>query len=127
MSSLAWAGHLIHVAIPESRGIHVGWDNFLSTPPHPSGLLPFFTGNWGAYAQNPDTPAHIFNSSQGAGTAILTFLGGFNPQTSSLWLTDMAITIGNLSTPINDSPLVRAFINNLPAYRQRLTPFMRGL
>ncbi len=35
--------------------------------------------------------------------------------------------LGNLSTPINDSPLARAFINNLPAYRQGLTPFMRGL
>ncbi|MEM7555560.1 MAG: photosystem I reaction center subunit XI [Cyanobacteria bacterium P01_A01_bin.84] len=35
--------------------------------------------------------------------------------------------IANLSTPINDSPLARAFINNLPAYRKGLTPFMRGL
>ncbi|MEH1972748.1 MAG: photosystem I reaction center subunit XI [Nostoc sp.] len=35
--------------------------------------------------------------------------------------------LGNLSTPINDSPLVRAFIENLPAYRKGLTPFMRGL
>ncbi|MBD2067748.1 photosystem I core protein PsaB, partial [Leptolyngbya sp. FACHB-671] len=89
-SSLAWAGHLIHVAIPESRGQHVGWDNFLSTPPHPAGLKPFFTGNWGVYAQNPDTPDHLFSTSQGAGDAILTFLGGFHPQTQSLWLTDMA-------------------------------------
>ncbi|NJL62422.1 MAG: photosystem I reaction center protein subunit XI [Methylacidiphilales bacterium] len=35
--------------------------------------------------------------------------------------------LGNLSTPINDSPLAKAFINNLPAYRKGLTPFMRGL
>lgn len=35
--------------------------------------------------------------------------------------------LGNLSTPINDSPLVRAFIRNLPAYRPGLTPFIRGL
>lgn len=34
---------------------------------------------------------------------------------------------GNLSTPFNDSPLVRAYIRNLPAYRPGLTPFMRGL
>jgi photosystem I subunit XI len=34
---------------------------------------------------------------------------------------------GNLSTPINDSPLVKAYIQNLPAYRAGLTPFMRGL
>ncbi|BAY85953.1 photosystem I reaction center protein subunit XI [Calothrix parasitica NIES-267] len=35
--------------------------------------------------------------------------------------------VANLSTPINDSPLAKAFINNLPAYRKGLTPFMRGL
>ncbi|MBW4417729.1 MAG: photosystem I core protein PsaB [Myxacorys californica WJT36-NPBG1] len=90
VSSLAWTGHLVHVAIPESRGQHVGWGNFLSTLPHPAGLQPFFTGNWGAYAQNPDTANHVFGTAQGSGTAILTFLGGFNPQTESLWLTDMA-------------------------------------
>ena len=33
---------------------------------------------------------HIFGTSEGSGTAILTFLGGFHPQTQSLWLTDMA-------------------------------------
>ncbi len=90
VSSLAWTGHLVHVAIPESRGQHVGWDNFLSTPPHPAGLGPFFSLNWGMYAQNPDTANHVFGTSEGAGTAILTFLGGFHPQTESLWLTDIA-------------------------------------
>ena len=90
VSSLAWTGHLVHVAIPESRGQHVGWDNFLSTPPHPAGLGPFFSLNWGVYAQNPDSANHIFGTSEGAGTAILTFLGGFHPQTESLWLTDIA-------------------------------------
>ncbi|HIK13962.1 MAG TPA: photosystem I core protein PsaB [Leptolyngbyaceae cyanobacterium M33_DOE_097] len=90
VSSLAWTGHLVHVAIPESRGQHVGWDNFLSTLPHPAGLRPFFTGNWGVYAANPDTAGHVFGTGDGAGSAILTFLGGFHPQTESLWLTDIA-------------------------------------
>ncbi|MCT7962139.1 photosystem I core protein PsaB [Laspinema sp. D1] len=90
VSSLAWTGHLVHVAIPESRGVHVGWDNFLSVKPHPAGLAPFFTGNWGVYAQNPDTANHVFGTAQGSGSAILTFLGGFHPQTESLWLTDIA-------------------------------------
>ncbi|MBT9310877.1 photosystem I core protein PsaB [Leptothoe kymatousa] len=90
VSSLAWTGHLVHVAIPESRGVHVGWDNFLTVMPHPAGLAPFFSGNWGVYAQNPDTVNHVFGTSEGSGTAILTFLGGFHPQTESLWLTDMA-------------------------------------
>jgi photosystem I P700 chlorophyll a apoprotein A2 len=89
-SSIAWTGHLVHVAIPESRGVHVGWDNFLSVAPHPAGLGPFFTGNWGVYAQNPDAAGQIFGTTTGAGTAILTFLGGFHPQTESLWLTDIA-------------------------------------
>ena len=69
VSSLAWTGHLVHVAIPESRGIHIGWDNFTTQLPHPLGLQPFFTGNWSVYAQNPDTSAHIFGTSEGAGTA----------------------------------------------------------
>jgi photosystem I P700 chlorophyll a apoprotein A2 len=89
-SSVAWTGHLIHVAIPASRGVRVGWDNFLTTLPHPEGLKPFFSGNWGAYAANPDTKDQIFNTTEGAGTAILTFVGGFHPQTQAMWLTDIA-------------------------------------
>jgi photosystem I P700 chlorophyll a apoprotein A2 len=89
ISSLGWAGHLTHVALPASRGIKIGWDNFLSNPPHPDGLRPFFSGNWSAYAKNPDSINHIFGTNEGAGTAILTFLGGFHPQTESLWLTDI--------------------------------------
>ncbi|MEO0458139.1 MAG: photosystem I reaction center subunit XI [Cyanobacteria bacterium P01_A01_bin.114] len=34
---------------------------------------------------------------------------------------------GNLATPINNSSLVKTYINNLPAYRPGLTPFLRGL
>jgi photosystem I P700 chlorophyll a apoprotein A2 len=90
VSSLAWSGHLIHVAIPESRGNHVRWDNFMTQSPHPSGLNSFFNGNWSAYAENPDSLNHVFSTSNGAGTAILTFLGGFHPETKSLWLTDIA-------------------------------------
>ncbi len=89
-SSIAWTGHLVHVAIPESRGQHIGWDNWLKVMPHPEGLTPFFSGNWGAYAQNPDSLDAVFGTSQGAGTAIFTFLGGLHPQSESLWLTDIA-------------------------------------
>ena len=89
-SSLAWTGHLIHVSIPESRGQHVRWDNFLSSLPHPEGLAPFFSGHWSIYSDNPDASDHIFGSAEKTGTAILTFLGGLNPETKSLWLTDIA-------------------------------------
>jgi photosystem I P700 chlorophyll a apoprotein A2 len=58
--------------------------------PHPAGLRPISSMNWGVYAENPDSPTHIFGTSEGAGTAILTFIGGFHPQTRSLWLTDIA-------------------------------------
>ena len=90
VSSLAWTGHLVHVAIPESRGQHVRWNNFTSYLPHPDGLYPFFTGNWSAYSKNPDSVGHIFGTPDKAGSAILTFLGGFHPNSQSLWLTDMA-------------------------------------
>ncbi|KAL2244157.1 UNVERIFIED_CONTAM: Photosystem I chlorophyll a apoprotein A2 [Sesamum indicum] len=90
VSSLAWTGHLVHVAIPGSRGEYVRWNNFLDVLPHPQGLGPLFTGQWNLYAQNPDSSSHLFGTSQGAGTAILTLLGGFHPQTQSLWLTDIA-------------------------------------
>ena len=35
--------------------------------------------------------------------------------------------VGHLSTPISDSALTRAWINNLPAYRKGLSPILRGL
>ncbi|GMI67491.1 hypothetical protein like ATCG00340 [Hibiscus trionum] len=90
VSSLAWTGHLVHVAIPGSRGEYVRWNNFLDVLPHPQGLGPFFSRQWNLYAQNPDSSSHLFGTSQGSGTAILTLLGGFHPQTQSLWLTDIA-------------------------------------
>lgn len=40
VSSLAWTGHLVHVAIPGSRGEYVRWNNFLEVLPHPQGLGP---------------------------------------------------------------------------------------
>ncbi|MGF1489531.1 MAG: photosystem I reaction center subunit XI [Prochloraceae cyanobacterium] len=35
--------------------------------------------------------------------------------------------VGNLATPINSSEFSTAFIRNLPAYRQGLSPIRRGL
>jgi photosystem I P700 chlorophyll a apoprotein A2 len=96
-ASIAWAGHLVHVAIPASRGIEITYsplaESFLAhkyKKPHPGGLGPLFSCNWHEYALNPDSANHIFGTSEGAGTAMLTFLGSFHPQTNSLWLTDIA-------------------------------------
>jgi len=35
--------------------------------------------------------------------------------------------VGNLETPINSSPIVKAYINNLPAYRRWVSPLVRGI
>ncbi|CAN6483144.1 unnamed protein product [Victoria cruziana] len=77
VSSLAWAAYLVHVAIPGSRGEYVSWNNFLDVLPYLQALGPLFIGQWNLYGQ-------------GAGTAILTLLEGFHPQTQNLWLTDIA-------------------------------------
>ncbi|KAL4322497.1 hypothetical protein HN51_067621 [Arachis hypogaea] len=89
VSSLASTGHLVHVAIPGVRGEYVRWNNFLGVLPHPLGLGPLFTGQWNLYAQNPYSSSHLFSTPQRAEIAILTLLGGFHPQTQSLWMTDI--------------------------------------
>ncbi|CAN6483147.1 unnamed protein product [Victoria cruziana] len=101
VSSLAWATYLVHVAIPGSRDEYVRWNNFLDVLPYLKGLGTLFIGQWNLYAQGAGTT--ILTPSRGIpstnskfmadrywGTAILTLLGGFHPQTQSLWLTDIA-------------------------------------
>ncbi|MEH2076048.1 MAG: photosystem I core protein PsaA [Nostoc sp.] len=86
--SLGWAGHLIHVSNPTNKLLDAGvalkdiplphefiLNKDLLTELYPSfaaGLAPFFTLNWGQYAD------------------FLTFKGGLNPVTGGLWMTDIA-------------------------------------
>jgi len=88
LGSLAWAGHQIHIGNPINKLLDSGMDpkdlpdpheflinrDFLSVlyPSFKQGLVPFFTFNWSVYSD------------------ILTFKGGLNPITASLWLTDVA-------------------------------------
>lgn len=88
LGSLSWAGHQIHVALPINKLLDAGVDpadiplpqefilnSSLMAELYPSfakGLTPFWTLNWGQYAD------------------FLTFKGGLNPVTGSLWLTDTA-------------------------------------
>jgi len=88
LGSLAWSGHQIHIGNPINKLLDSGMDPKDLPDPHeflinrelisslyPSfklGLVPFFTGDWTKY------------------TDILTFKGGLNPTTASLWLTDVA-------------------------------------
>ena len=85
--SLSWAGHLIHVSLPVNKLLDSGvaadkiplphefFDASLMAELYPSfaqGIKPFFSLNWGVYSD------------------FLTFNGGLNPTTGSLWLTDIA-------------------------------------
>ncbi|MBD2571019.1 photosystem I core protein PsaA [Anabaena lutea] len=86
--SLGWAGHLIHVSAPTNKLLDAGvaikdiplphefiLNKDLLTELYPSfasGLTPFFTLNWGTYAD------------------ILTFKGGLNPVTGGLWMSDIS-------------------------------------
>ncbi len=88
LGCLGWTGHLIHVALPVNAMLDQGmkaadiplpqvylFDTAFMAKFYPSfsqGLTPFFTGNWAAYSD------------------FLTFKGGLNPQTGSLWMTDIA-------------------------------------
>ncbi len=88
LGSLSWAGHQIHVALPVNKLLDAGvapgdiplpqefiLNSSLMTELFPSfaqGLTPFWTLNWGQYSD------------------FLTFKGGLNPITGSLWLTDTA-------------------------------------
>jgi photosystem I P700 chlorophyll a apoprotein A1 len=88
LGSLSWAGHQIHVALPVNQMLNKGMKPSEIPLPHeyafdaakmgeffPSfkqGLVPFFTLNWGVYKD------------------FLTFKGGLDPQTGSLWMTDIA-------------------------------------
>jgi photosystem I P700 chlorophyll a apoprotein A1 len=85
--SLGWTGHLIHVSLPVNKLLDSGvaakdiplphefFDASTMAELYPSfaqGLKPFFTLDWAVYSD------------------FLTFKGGLNPTTGSLWLTDIA-------------------------------------
>jgi photosystem I P700 chlorophyll a apoprotein A1 len=88
LGCLSWAGHQIHVALPINKLLDAGvapgdiplpqefiLNSNLMAELYPSfaqGLTPFWTLNWGQYAD------------------FLTFKGGLNPVTGGLWLTDVA-------------------------------------
>jgi photosystem I P700 chlorophyll a apoprotein A1 len=88
LGCLSWSGHQIHISLPINKLLDAGvapqeiplphellFNQDLMAQLYPSfgkGLLPFFTLNWNEYSD------------------FLTFKGGLNPITGSLWLTDTA-------------------------------------
>ncbi len=75
-ASVAWAGHLVHVALPASRGQSTDWSNLLHQLTHPAGLKPFVTLEWGLYSTDGDQWNHVFGLADASvGTSVLSFLG----------------------------------------------------
>jgi photosystem I P700 chlorophyll a apoprotein A1 len=88
LGCLSWSGHQIHISLPINKLLDAGvapqemplphellFNQELMGQLYPSfkkGLLPFFTLNWSEYSD------------------FLTFKGGLNPITGSLWLSDTA-------------------------------------
>jgi photosystem I P700 chlorophyll a apoprotein A2 len=81
--SVLWSGHIVHISIPASRG----YTSFLSYS-HMSTDL--FNGSWSSFMKNQDSLNHVFGSSSGAGSSIISFIGGINPSTGSIHLSDIS-------------------------------------
>ena len=97
--SILWFGHLEAVAIPFSRGrssFSLEWiiQSFQDAQDQYgngcSAWGTFLSAKWYLYGKFIDAPAHIPGSSLGAGRASLTFLGGLEPITGSLFIADQA-------------------------------------
>jgi len=88
-TSLLWCGHLIHVAIPISRGITTSIWSIFNASPHPEGLAALFSMDWTVFSSSI-TAMNEFGSSINSGESILTLDLGLNGLTDSLWLTDIS-------------------------------------
>ena len=79
ISSISWAGHIVHLALPASRGIDSKLVNMFNVR-----LTSIFTNS------DLDKDNHIWRSAYGAGNAVLTFIGSLKLDTQSLFLSDIA-------------------------------------
>jgi photosystem I P700 chlorophyll a apoprotein A2 len=84
--SILWSGHIIHKAIPVSRGIILGTYNQLLN----SSLNQIYSGDLSAFASSLDSDNHIWLSNLGAGSSMLTFNTGLKPDSNSLCLSDIS-------------------------------------
>ena len=114
--SIGWCAHLVHLAIPISRGrttdrkqrwhtlfAHLAHLSVIILDASESGIatatlgsasigsnIEFYTGNWVLYIGGMDKDNHIFRSTYAAGESSLTFFGGLKSNTISVYLTDIA-------------------------------------
>jgi len=82
LTSVLWSIHIISVALPASRG-HSSFDLSISASK-------IFSGDWISLSLDQDGPSHIFGTLPFSGSCSLTFIGGTNPVTQSLYLSDIA-------------------------------------
>lgn len=112
ISSSLWAGHLVHASLITSRGLETTQLLFNMRVPFHVGLLsPLSSGYWYTYMTYSDFQSHVFGFIEGTGTSLLTFIGGINLSSSSLYLSDIAhhhlalgtllIWAGHLYTSLN--------------------------
>jgi photosystem I P700 chlorophyll a apoprotein A1 len=85
LGSLAWAGHVIHVACPINKLVDLGLEPLSVPLPHTlvansEAMNSLFAG----------FELRNFMGLNWAALTILSFLGGMNPVTASLWSTDIA-------------------------------------
>jgi photosystem I P700 chlorophyll a apoprotein A2 len=86
LTSILWSGHIIHKAIPVSRGIIQGnFDISLQTS-----LNQLYSGDFSSLACINDSDNHIWLSNLGAGSSLLTFNTGLKPDSNSLALSDIS-------------------------------------
>lgn len=83
LGCLAWAGHLVHVSVPTDALLRLGVD--------PEGMVlgsrPFEVGVQSVVLDGAG--GAIFSLNWAALNHLVTCLGGLNPATGSLWLTDV--------------------------------------
>jgi photosystem I P700 chlorophyll a apoprotein A2 len=79
LGSIAWAGHLVAVSIPVSRGLSGTTSIHYYTDMTNTNL-----------AALTDSPGHVFGSSIGSGTSLLSFTSSLQPNTASIYLSDVA-------------------------------------
>jgi photosystem I P700 chlorophyll a apoprotein A2 len=82
--SIGWSAHLVHLAIPISRG----YNN--NEPICKSRSNQFYAANWTYDIASMDKDQNIYSHSAHVGSSTITFFGGLKSNTISFYLTDIA-------------------------------------
>jgi photosystem I P700 chlorophyll a apoprotein A2 len=72
-TSILWAGHCVHVAVPVSRGHNVSWASCVTELPIAKGLYNFYSLDWCAFCRVPDATRHEFGDVEFVGSSLLSW------------------------------------------------------